>query len=273
MFGQWQAIGRPKRYFSRDVGLMASVARANISIHPQGVTITSGNYHASLSHNEWWLASSTSLEQVVHLPLQKKCDRMSFALGLVVRSKRIEDNHVIWNEAVRAINGITEPKGDIIVDWGPEVQENPTQLIKSSPGMIDAFLKTIGNGNIHGLKMFEALLPFFSLFDFEADTPSAILAGVSKAVMKTTDRYVQRNILNTKISRHIPQDVKIAVAHRDGGRCTHRLNNGTRCIREDKMHFDHRWIPFHLGGPQDPWNMCLLCEDHNWSKSGNWFWE
>jgi hypothetical protein len=252
---------------------MASIAKATISIHPQGVTITSGNYRTSLSYHDWWSFSATSYQQVVHLPEQKKCDRISLALGLVVRSKRIENELFIWNEAVRIINRIPEPKVDIIHNWDVVGEEPATTFVKSSPGLMNAFLKTIGNGNIHGLKMFEALLPFFSLFDFEADTPSAILAGVSKAVMKTTDRYVQRNILNTKISRHIPQDVKIAVAHRDGGRCTHRLNNGTRCIREDKMHFDHRWIPFHLGGPQDPWNMCLLCEDHNWSKSGNWFWE
>jgi len=252
---------------------MASVARANISIHPQGVTITSGNYHASLSHNEWWSYSATSYQQVVHLPEQKKCDRMSLALGLIVRSKRIENEFFLWNEAVRVINGIPEPHVNVITDWEPDVQKSATSFVKSQPGLINAFLKTAGKGNAQGLKMFESLIPIFSLIDFEADTPAAILAGMNDAVIKTTGRYVQRNILNTKISRHIPQDVKIAVAHRDGGQCTHRSSNGTRCIRTDQMHYDHRWIPFRLGGPQDPWNMCLLCDDHNWTKSGKVFWE
>ena len=252
---------------------MASVAKANISIHPRGVTITSGNYHTSLSHHEWWTHSAASYEQVVHLPLQKKCDRMSIALGLVVRSKRIEDDLFIWNEAVRVINGIPETKVDIIHNWDVVGEEPATTFVKSSPGLINAFLKMLGNGDPQGLKIFEALMPVISLVDFEAEAPSTILAGLSDAVIKTTGRYVQRNILHTKISRHIPQDVKIAVAHRDGGMCTHRLSNGSRCIRRDRMHYDHRWIPFRLGGPQDPWNMCLLCDDHNWSKSGNWWWE
>ena len=252
---------------------MASLARANISIHPQGVTITSGNYHASLSHHEWWFASTTSQTNVIHLPLQKKCDRLSLALGLVIRSSTKEVDVTLWEVAVRAIEGIPEPQIDVITQWEPVVKEPAAPMIKTTPAMIHAFMRTASSRNLQGLRVFEALMPVADLIDFEGNTSAALLGGLSDAVIKTTGRYIQRNILNTSISRYIPQDVKIAVAHRDGGRCTHRAVNGVRCNRTDRMHYDHRWIPFHLGGPQDPWNLCLLCDDHNTTKSGKWFWE
>lgn len=252
---------------------MASLARATISIHPQGVTITSGNYHASLSHHEWWSSSATSLQQVVHLPEQKKCDRISLALGLIIRSSLRDPDILVWEEAVKAIEGITEPQVDVITQWEPVANEPVTPLIKSTPGMVQALARTAGNGNMTGLRLLEAMLPFADLIDFEANSTSALLAGMTDAAIRTVGRYIQRNVMNTTISRYIPQDVKIAVAHRDGGRCTHKSTNGVRCNRTQGMHYDHRWIPFHLGGPQDPWNLCLLCEDHNTTKSGKWFWE
>ena len=59
-----------------------------------------------------------------------------------------------------------------------------------------------------------------------------------------------------------------AVAVRDGGRCTATLPDGSRCPARQSLHYDHRFVPFRLGGPQSQWNLTLLCASHNWSKGG-----
>ena len=71
------------------------------------------------------------------------------------------------------------------------------------------------------------------------------------------------------ISRYVPQDVRVAVAVRDHGQCTGELPDGSRCPRKENLHFDHRIIPFRLGGPQTTWNLTLLCDEHNWGKGGS----
>jgi len=57
-------------------------------------------------------------------------------------------------------------------------------------------------------------------------------------------------------SRTIPQDVKIAVSVRDGGKC--RICRSTKDLQYDHI------IPWSKGGPSDdPNNIQLLCGYHN----------
>jgi len=247
---------------------MASLANAQISIHPRGVTITSGRYRASLSHHTWWSMSQSSHQHVVPLPEQKRCSRMCLALGLVLRSKRNEGDSSIWNEAVRVIDSQPLPTAATPLP----VDACSPQQIKDPDGLGRAFMSVLAGGNWDGLQKFNAMMPMLSLIDFRAQAPGAILRGVGEATLRTAERFVQRNILHNDITRHIPQDVKIAVAVRDGGRCTEMMGDGRRCTRTHALHYDHRIIQFHLGGPQEAWNLCLLCDDHNWAKSGKTMW-
>ena len=96
-----------------------------------------------------------------------------------------------------------------------------------------------------------------------------ILGDLSTEAMAIAERFVRRNVLGDSISRYVPQDVRVAVAIRDQGQCTGKLPDGSRCPRKDSLHFDHRIIPFRLGGPQTIWNLTLLCEEHNWGKGGS----
>ena len=96
-----------------------------------------------------------------------------------------------------------------------------------------------------------------------------ILDNISSEARSIAERFVRRNVLGDKISRYIPQDVRVAVAVRDQGQCTGTLPDGTRCPRRESLHFDHRIIPFRLGGPQTVWNLTLLCDEHNWGKGGS----
>jgi 5-methylcytosine-specific restriction endonuclease McrA len=59
--------------------------------------------------------------------------------------------------------------------------------------------------------------------------------------------------------RGIPQDVKIAVAARDGGRCR-------QCGSAERLHFDHV-IPVSRGGANTVANIQLLCGPCNRSKA------
>ena len=62
--------------------------------------------------------------------------------------------------------------------------------------------------------------------------------------------------------RAIPQDVKIAVSARDGGRCR-------QCGSTDKLHFDHV-IPLSRGGSNSVANIQLLCGVCNRAKGAKW---
>lgn len=59
--------------------------------------------------------------------------------------------------------------------------------------------------------------------------------------------------------RSVPQDVKIAVSVRDGGRCR-------QCGSADQLHFDHV-IPVSRGGTNTAANVQLLCGSCNRAKS------
>jgi hypothetical protein len=62
-------------------------------------------------------------------------------------------------------------------------------------------------------------------------------------------------------SRVIPQDVKIAVSARDGGRCR-------RCGSTEELHFDHV-IPWSKGGANTVNNIQLLCGPCNRRKGAD----
>jgi len=61
--------------------------------------------------------------------------------------------------------------------------------------------------------------------------------------------------------RRIPENVRIEVWRRDGGKCA-------RCGSREKLEYDHI-IPISKGGSNTARNIELLCEKHNRSKSSN----
>ena len=105
-------------------------------------------------------------------------------------------------------------------------------------------------------------------FQSEGDT-SSIITSVTGEVLLTVERFIKKNILNEKISRHIKQDIKIAVAIRDGGQCTNLNEFKQRCQMRHDLQYDHRFFPFAYGGPQSTWNLTLYCSSHNNAKGAN----
>jgi hypothetical protein len=87
----------------------------------------------------------------------------------------------------------------------------------------------------------------------EADIASEVVLaalGIEKRHMLPSDSEGR--------SRSIPQSVKHAVWHRDGGRCI-------QCGSVHSIHFDHV-IPFSKGGANNIENLQLLCASCNLSK-------
>jgi Restriction endonuclease len=85
------------------------------------------------------------------------------------------------------------------------------------------------------------------------------------AVIETLVRMHKRNLIapsdaSGTPTRHIPQDVKMAVWQRDQGRCA-------ECGSTSYLEFDHI-IPFSKGGANTTNNIQLLCRDCN-LKKGN----
>ena len=83
------------------------------------------------------------------------------------------------------------------------------------------------------------------------------------AILDTLARIAKREVLagsnGAADSRHIPQEVKIAVWQRDQGKCV-------QCGASDYLEFDHI-IPFSLGGANTAGNIQLLCRRCNLAKS------
>ena len=74
-------------------------------------------------------------------------------------------------------------------------------------------------------------------------------------------RLSKGDVESSAVRQSIPDEVKIFVWRRDGGRCV-------KCGSRDKLEFDHL-IPLALNGGNTARNLQLLCENCNRSKGGN----
>ena len=98
---------------------------------------------------------------------------------------------------------------------------------------------------------------------------------VEAAVTEKLDRLEAKRFGKTKKPRTSLEDadtspgvrgiaaaVRRFVWERDGGQCTFKAADGTRCTARDKIHFHHD-EPYGLGGDRGPENIRLMCETHN----------
>lgn len=105
----------------------------------------------------------------------------------------------------------------------------------------------------------------YSTYDFEL-TPEDVSALVNEVKNKRRLRLAKAHALaamaaeldTVKKRSAIPQDVRVAVWQRDGGRCV-------ECSSQEKLEFDHI-IPFSMGGANTVRNLQLLCEVCNRRK-------
>ena len=82
---------------------------------------------------------------------------------------------------------------------------------------------------------------------------------VEKAIARTSNQEIKPSSRR----QPIPDDVKMFVWQRDGGRCV-------KCGSQEKLEFDHI-VPIVKGGSDTARNIQLLCENCNRSKGANLF--
>jgi len=84
-----------------------------------------------------------------------------------------------------------------------------------------------------------------------------------RKVNRAITRISQSGSTSSFERQTIPDDVKMFVWQRDGGRCA-------KCGSKENLEFDHI-IPFSKGGSSTARNIQLLCENRNRSKADNLF--
>jgi 5-methylcytosine-specific restriction endonuclease McrA len=84
-----------------------------------------------------------------------------------------------------------------------------------------------------------------------------------KRIQRAVARVRQNESASSSTRQPIPDDVKLFVWQRDGGRCV-------KCGSQQNLEFDHI-IPVSKGGSNTARNLQLLCEECNRSKGANLF--
>jgi hypothetical protein len=223
--------------------VLAKFASLNITTNANKVTVKSGKFRRSMHVAEWSAMVSQSMAAMV--PLNPKPKRPSLQIYLV---RGLGFRLKAWEGMPDCLLLIQQPRP----------LPAPVVLPNQPPPMLPNL------GNVRFDQVLQSVEQ--SVLRDEGDEVS-IIAKAGEEAYLTAMRFVKRNILHQEISRHIPQDVKIAVALRDRGRCTQTDHFGQRCTATTRLQYDHRFIPFSLGGPQRIWNLTLYCETHNQAKS------
>jgi hypothetical protein len=84
-------------------------------------------------------------------------------------------------------------------------------------------------------------------------------ASKPRPIRPGTDSLIRTPII---LSRDIPNGVKRAASHRDGGQCAYVAPDGRRCTERAFVEFHHVWTHAQ-GGPATVGNISLRCRRHN----------
>jgi hypothetical protein len=89
-----------------------------------------------------------------------------------------------------------------------------------------------------------------------------LIARLEKQKFAATDSPRKPKTRNASEGRHIPAEVKRAVAERDGRRCTFIAESGKRCESRWRLEYDHV-LEVARGGRSTVENLRLRCRAHN----------
>jgi 5-methylcytosine-specific restriction endonuclease McrA len=252
---------------------LAKIAAIKITTNSSKVYVSSGKFRRTYLLREW--ADCVSRSNVQLIPLKDndvaQSQQIYLFRGIGFRIKigesTMDCEHLIQFNSTILIQQKELKRQNPQITWTssspmytPVVQQPIMPVQQAAP-----IQGTIYNSQTKN-KFFEHIRQHTN--QSEGDT-SSILARVTRETHLTAERFIQRNILNEKISRNIRQDVKIAVAIRDQGQCTHLNEFRQRCQMQHELQYDHRFIPFAYGGPQSTWNLTLYCKPHNNAKGAN----
>ena len=248
---------------------MTLFPRTIVRFTGRGVTIEAAGSKVTVANHTWSTMVRTSYERAVEIAAPVRGPHLALVRGHVVRRKRRTSEGALFLKVNERLGDAPE-RG--LMEHPPYPKHQPVlPPVQDHAGLVKALSNLLirSRGSGAGLQRF---LPLLATVDFSSQSPERVLGVITDQVKLTAERFVARNVLNTTISRHIPQDTKIAVACRDGGQCTHVDGWIGRCPETTNLHYDHRYVPFRLGGPQEMWNLTLLCAEHNHAKGGEVQW-
>jgi len=252
------------------VRLMAKVAALRITTSGKKVRVACGKFSDSFLPSVWAQAILDSVHQPLLLNPDENAQskRIYLYRGL---GFRLSCHETAW-QLDQAILENQQP----LSPPAPSSEPNPSfgyiqeRSHHSTPPLAQPTFIPPVSSNISNETMAKVFLTMVERKSLSREGDEFyILRIATNEALEIAKRCVSRNILNTKISRYIPQDVKIAVAIRDHGQCTYTDMYGHRCQAKTDLQYDHRFWPFSLGGTQATWNLTLKCGEHNREESDN----
>lgn len=212
------------------VRLMAKVAALRITTSGKKVRVACGKFSDSFLPSDWGDAIANSVHRPILLNADENVDskRIYLYRGMGFRLS----SHDTIADINRAIQELQRPKPQQAPNTyslapfghlqGRAQQAEPAYAVTAQPSAPFPAVTTDG--------MVRILLSLAKQRSLSTEGDHSYFLGIAtQKGMAIAQRCVARNILKTKISRYIPQDIKIAVAIRDGGQCTHMDYLNQRC--------------------------------------------
>ena len=214
--------------------VLAKFASLQIITNANKVTVKSGKFRRSMHVAEWSAMVSQSMATMV--PLNPKPKRPSSQIYLV---RGLGFRLKAWEGMPDCLLLIQQPRPLPAPVVPPTLPPPPMSL---------------NLGNVRFDQVLHAVEQ--NVLRDEGDEVS-IIAKAGEEAYLTAMRFVQRNILHQEISRHIPQDVKIAVALQIGAAAPTSTTSGNDA--RQRRGYNTTTVSFlSLGGPQRIWNLTLL---------------
>ena len=248
--------------------VLATVAHLKIQANASKITVKSGKFTRVFTLQEWVNHVYTSFTRLV--PLNEDVVSTSKQIylwkGIGFRLKKFEnyshcDYLISYNSSI-----LYQHNKQLGKQFGSTPLAHQNLPNQNNPRPFYTIAQNIAKPSIKDMIL---LLENFCVS--HGQNSNDILSDFTHEALLTLSRNVKKNILGHKISRYVTQDVKVAVAVRDNGCCTH-VENGVRCASKEELHYDHKFVPFKHGGPQSVWNLTLLCGTHNREKSDSMDW-
>ncbi len=229
---------------------MTIIAALKITTNSSTVYVSSGKFRRTYLLREW--ADCVSRSNVQLIPLKDndvaQSQQIYLFRGIGFRIKigesTMDCEHLIQFNSTILIQQKELKRQNPQITWTssspmytPVVQQPIMPVQQAAP--IQGIIYNPQTKN----KFFEHIRQYTN--QSEGDT-SSILARVTRETHLTAERFIKKNILNEKISRNIRQDVRIAVAIRDGGQCTHLDEFKQRCQMQHDLQSRKVQFPRHF---------------------------
>ena len=216
---------------------MVRVAALRITTSGARVRVSCGKFSASYTSCAWaeMIVRSVQVPQLLNMNERVHSKQIHLYKGMGFRLQPFQNGFSIDSFLRNAAsNQINKP----MRNPQPAPFARPS-TIGHLPGRIPTSTQSTLTPSFNQSQMVSILLALAkSRTEHREGDIHRIMQLASAEALEIGKRCVQRYLLDTEVSRHVPQSVKIAVAVRDRGQCTYRYANGVRCWQKEELQFD-----------------------------------